>query len=68
MRRGLMAVAGLVALAACRQEPTFEERYDKASETIRQRAKSIDAQISATGAPASSAPAVKVELEDGGAL
>lgn len=63
-----MALAGLVALAACRQEPTFEERYGAASETIRERARSIDAQISATDAPSRGAPDVKVDLDDGGTL
>ena len=63
-----MALAGLVALAACRQEPTFEERYDTASETIRERAKSIDAQISATNAPSPGTPEVEVDLDDSGTL
>jgi len=48
MRRGVMAVAGLAMLAACHKEPSFEERYDAASEKVSQRAKEIDAQISAS--------------------
>lgn len=51
MRRILIVAACSAALAACHKEPTFDERYDSARETIGQRAKEIDAQISGTGTP-----------------
>lgn len=48
MRRILIVAACVASLAACHKEPTFDERYDTARETIGQRAKEIDAQISGT--------------------
>ncbi|GFE74223.1 hypothetical protein [Novosphingobium sp. TCA1] len=51
MRRAFFVLAGAAALSACHKEPSFEERYDAASEKIEQRAKAIDAQISGTGTP-----------------
>jgi len=57
----LAALAILALLGACKQEPTFEERYDAAAMHIRETAKEIDAEIESTGAPttaASQAPAI----------
>jgi peptidoglycan hydrolase CwlO-like protein len=35
----------LLLLAACKDEPRFEERYDKAAKEIEARAKAMDADI-----------------------
>lgn len=35
----------LLALAACKDEPRFEDRYDKAAKEIEARAKAMDADI-----------------------
>lgn len=47
----LAALAILVALSACKREPTFDERYDAAAKQINETAKEIDAEIERTGAP-----------------
>ncbi len=39
---GLLA---LVALAACENEPTFEERYDSAQEQIEDKAEELDDEL-----------------------
>jgi hypothetical protein len=50
--RGLMLVLPLaMSQTACKREPTFEERYEKAREGINRKAKEIDARIAATGSP-----------------
>ena len=38
-------LAPLLLLAACKDEPRFEERYDKAAKEIEARAKAMDAAI-----------------------
>ncbi len=45
--RGGAALAAVFALAlvSCRQEPTFEERYDAAHERIEGMARDIDADL-----------------------
>ncbi|MBT0669033.1 hypothetical protein HT136_11730 [Novosphingobium profundi] len=47
------AVSALVLLVgACHQEPSFDERYDAASQSIQDRAREIDARIAgASGTP-----------------
>ncbi len=40
-------------LAACKDEPRFEERYDKAAKEIEARAKAMDADIAKSDAAAS---------------
>lgn len=52
-----VAMAALLALAACHREPDFDERYDAASAKISQAAADIDAQIAGTSAPPTEAPA-----------
>ena len=42
--RGVMILAAL-ALCACESEPSFEERYDTAQETIEAKAKELDAEL-----------------------
>ena len=47
MRAGA-AVLALVALAACQQEPTFDERYDTAQDKIEGMARDIDGELEAS--------------------
>lgn len=44
MRPAALLVA-LLLLAGCKDEPRFEERYDKAAKEIEARAKAMDADI-----------------------
>lgn len=46
MRSVSIPILCLLALAACRREPSFDERYDAANEKIRDTAAQIDAQMS----------------------
>lgn len=45
MRRAALLLPLL--LAACHQEPDFDDRYDKAAKEIEARAKAMDAEITA---------------------
>ena len=47
MRAGA-AVLALVVLAACQQEPTFDERYDTAQDKIEGMARDIDGELEAS--------------------
>jgi hypothetical protein len=51
--RGL-AVLALLALAACKAEPSFDERYEKAHKQIRAKAAEIDRELERP--PASGTP------------
>ena len=42
--RGVVILAAL-ALCACESEPSFDERYDTAQETIEAKAKALDAEL-----------------------
>ena len=42
--RGVVILAAL-ALCACESEPSFDERYDTAQETIEAKAKELDAEL-----------------------
>ena len=59
---GLLLAA--ILLAGCRQEPDFDERYEKAQAAIRARAAAIDRDLAAAarearaGAPPTGEPAV----------
>lgn len=53
----LLAVAAL--LAGCRQEPDFDERYDKAEAAIRARAAAIDRDLAAAEREARAGPAAQ---------
>ncbi|KQZ76392.1 hypothetical protein ASE06_07820 [Sphingopyxis sp. Root214] len=44
----------LLLLAACKDEPRFEDRYDKAAKEIEARAKAMDADIAKSDAAAAS--------------
>ena len=44
MRAGFLLLP-LLALAACKDEPDFDTRYDKAAKEIEARAKAMDADI-----------------------
>lgn len=39
------AIIALVLLAACKREPTFDQRYEEAEKHIRSTAAEIDAEI-----------------------
>ena len=60
MRAGLLLVP-ILMLAACKDEPDFDTRYDKAAKEIEARAKAMDADIGesekAAAASGLSAPA-----------
>jgi PBP1b-binding outer membrane lipoprotein LpoB len=59
MRRFVVPLLALVAiLGGCKREPDFDERYDNASKAIVEKAKAIDSQIAATGAPPVEAEAI----------
>lgn len=45
----------LFLLAACKNEPAFEERYDKAAKEIEARAKAMDADIATSEQAAAAA-------------
>ena len=47
MRAGA-AVLALLALAACQQEPTFDERFDTAHDKIEGMARDIDGELKAS--------------------
>ena len=42
--RGAVIIAAL-ALGACESEPSFDERYDTAQETIEAKAQELDAEL-----------------------
>ncbi|HEX2812396.1 MAG TPA: hypothetical protein VHO04_06905 [Sphingopyxis sp.] len=46
MRRAVLLLPLL--LAACHQEPDFDERYDKAAKEVEMRARAMDADIAET--------------------
>jgi hypothetical protein len=50
MRAGVLLVP-LLLLAACKEEPHFDERYDKAAKEIEARAKAMDADIAESEKP-----------------
>jgi len=43
--RAAVLLVPLFLLAGCKEEPRFEERYDKAAKEIEARAKAMDADI-----------------------
>lgn len=43
--RAAVVLVSLLLLAACKDEPRFEDRYDKAAKEIEARAKAMDADI-----------------------
>jgi hypothetical protein len=43
--RAAALLVPLLVLAACKDEPRFEERYDKAAKEIEARARAMDADI-----------------------
>jgi hypothetical protein len=53
MRAGLVLLPFL--LAACHEEPKFEDRYDNAAKEIETRAKAMDADIAAADEAAKAA-------------
>jgi len=53
--RAAVLLVPLLLLAACKDEPRFEERYDKAAKEIEARAKAMDADIAKSDATAAAA-------------
>ncbi|MGN7932811.1 hypothetical protein [Sphingopyxis sp. 22461] len=53
--RAAALLVPLLLLAACKDEPRFEERYDKAAKEIEARAKAMDADIAKSDAAAAAA-------------
>ncbi len=45
--RAAALILPLLLLAACKDEPKFEERFDKAAKEVEARAKAMDADIAA---------------------
>lgn len=60
--RGVVILAAL-ALCACESEPSFDERYDTAQETIEAKAKELDAELEPPPLPDADAP--DADTEDG---
>lgn len=57
-RRGAaLSLLMLAALAACKAEPDFDERYEAANAKITKTARDIDARIAGTEAPPQEEPA-----------
>ena len=59
--RGVMILAAL-ALGGCQSEPSFDERYEAAQETIEAKAKALDAELEQPPLPEADAPD---DTEDG---
>lgn len=59
--RAAVLLVPLLLLAGCKDEPRFEDRYDKAAKEIEARAKAMDSDIAKADAAASEAlqPAAK---------
>lgn len=53
--RAAVLLVPLLLLAACKDEPAFEERYDKAAKEIEARAKAMDADIAKSDQAAAAA-------------
>lgn len=49
MRRAVILAA--LALCACQSEPSFDERYDTAQDTIEAKAQELDAELKETPTP-----------------
>ena len=45
MRQALILFAPVLALAACKQEPSFDERYDATSKQIGEKAERLDDEL-----------------------
>lgn len=56
MRRAA-AFALLLAVAGCKQEPTFDERFDATQKSLEAKAKSIDQELSVAASEGAAADA-----------
>lgn len=61
--RGLVLLPMLL-LAACHDEPSFDERYDKAAKEVEARAKQMDADIAEADKAAAAADVTPQALPD----
>lgn len=53
--RAAPLIVSVLLLAACKEEPRFEDRYDKAAKEIEARAKAMDADIAKSDEAAAAA-------------
>ncbi|KTE17765.1 hypothetical protein [Sphingopyxis sp. H115] len=60
MRAAILFVSALL-LAACKDEPRFDDRYDEAAKEIEARANAMDADIAKSG---QAAPAASNDLSE----
>jgi hypothetical protein len=60
--RGTLLLIPSLLLAGCKDEPRFEDRYDKAAKEIEARAKAMDADIAKSD---DAAAAVSKDLPEG---
>ncbi len=68
MRAAVLTIP-LLLLAACKDEPRFEDRYAKATKEIEARAKAMDADIAESEAAAAAAGTVSEQkTEPGGKI
>jgi len=65
MKRRSILIA-MLALAGCKQEPTFDERYDAARSTIGETAREIDRDLEQGMARDDGADAPKTREEEAG--
>jgi hypothetical protein len=56
MRAAAMALLALVALSACRREPSFDERYTGAEKAIRDKASELDKDMAGRASQAAGDP------------
>ena len=54
--RAAALILPLLLLAACKDEPKFEERFDKAAKEVEARAKAMDADIAESEKAAAATP------------
>ncbi len=53
------AFAVLLALAGCKQEPSFDERFDAAQKKLEAKTKAIDAELSVAASEGAAAQAIE---------
>ncbi|WP_332818482.1 hypothetical protein [Sphingopyxis sp.] len=66
--RAAAILVPLLLLAACKDEPDFEERYDKAAKEVEARAKAMDADIAEHEANGDTGKAPVHKVEAGGRI
>ncbi|SEH18307.1 hypothetical protein SAMN05428974_2534 [Sphingopyxis sp. YR583] len=59
--RAAVLLVPLLLLTACKDEPRFEERYDKAAKEIEARARAMDADIAKSDAAAAAGASERLQ-------